>query len=349
MTRPPPAGAAIVGLAQYSPGPRVDNPTLAMSLQAEVQSLMGYFGITGRHYVIDPATGALREPGLGTAEMCARACIAALRDAQVEASQVDTLICGTSTPDERLPPLTHRVQRRLGLQEVSPYESHGGCAASLQCLSLAAALVEAGRARCVLVALADTLSPHYLRPLLSQDPARIRTADLINACVFADGAAAVVVQAASPKRPGMALQGLRVRSRFCDRPSGFDVTAAGVTEHDHRAIREVLPEVMRAAADDLSCLGTQGVDHLIVPQVNRSMVDLVHTALHDKVYYVGDCIGNCPAPAVLRALSIGVERGDIDRMVARIGVIALETTSWTYGTALLAGQGPTTASHACTA
>jgi 3-oxoacyl-[acyl-carrier-protein] synthase-3 len=349
MTRPPVAGAAIVGLAHYSPGPLVDNPTLATALQAEVQSLMGYFGITGRHYVIDPSTGALREPGLGTAEMCARACTAALRDAQVQASQVDTLICGTSTPDERLPPLTHRVQRRLGIREASPYEIHGGCAASLQCLALAAALVEAGRARCVLVALADTLSPHYLQPLLSQDPARIRTADLINACVFADGAAAVVVEVASPQRQGMALQGLRVRSRFCDRPTGFAVTAAGQTEHDHRAIREVLPEVMRAAADDLASLGTRDVDHLIVPQVNRSMVDLVHTALHDKVYYVGDRIGNCPAPAVLRAMSIGVARGDIDRQAARVGVIALETTSWTYGTALLSGQRTVTAPHASTA
>ncbi len=343
MRLPSAEGAAIVGLAHYSPGPLVDNQALAASLQAEVHSLMGYFGITGRHYVIDPATGALREPGLGTAEMCARACTAALRDAQVETSQVDTLICGTSTPDERLPPLTHRVQRRVGLREAAPFEIHGGCTAALQCLVLATALVEAGRARCVLVALADTLSPHYLLPLLSQDPSRIRTADLINACVFADGAAAVVVQTASPEQPGLTLHGLRVRSRFCDRSTGFAVTAAGVTEHDHRAIREVLPEVMRAAAADLSGLGSGGVDHLIVPQVNRSMVDLVHTALHDKVYYVGDRIGNCPAPAVLRALSIGVERGDIDRQAARIGVIALETTSWTYGTALLAGQQATTA------
>lgn len=338
MTKPNAPGVAIVGLAQYSPGPVVDNPTLASALQSDVHPLMGYFGITGRHYVIDPATGSLREPGLGTAEMSVRAGAAAMRHAGVDAAQVDAVICGTSTPDERLPPLTHRVQRRLGLLNATPYEIHGGCAASLQCLSLAAALIEGGRARCVVVTLADTLSPHYLAPLLTQDVGRIRTADLVNACVFADGAAAVVVEAVSADRPGIELSGLRVSARFCARPIGFAVTAAGTTEHDHRAIREVLPDVLRAAVDELGNLHGGTVDHLIVPQVNRSMVDLVHTALHDKVYYVGDRIGNCPAPAVLRALAIGVERGDLKPPSSRIGVIALETTSWTYGTALLTGH-----------
>lgn len=329
---------AIVGLAQYSPGPVVENSALASALQSDIHSLLGYFGVTGRHYVVDPATGLPREPGLGTTQMSIRAGRAAMKDAGIDPAQVDALICGTSTPDGRLPPLTHQVQRQLGLPNATPYEIHGGCAASLQCLALAAALIEAGRAHCIVVTLADTLSSHYLAPLLAKDASRIRTADLINACVFADGAAAVVVQAVTADQPGIELSGLRVSARFHERPTGFTVTASGITEHDHRAIREALPDVLHAAVDDLGRLHHGRIDHLIVPQVNRSMVDLVHTPLHDKVYYVGDRIGNCPAPAVLRALAIGVERGDLKPDSSRIGVVALETTSWTYGTALLSGH-----------
>jgi 3-oxoacyl-[acyl-carrier-protein] synthase III len=328
---------ALTGLANYSPGPAVDNATLEAVLQAPVRSVMAYFGVEARHYVIDPRTGKELEPGLGTTEMSVRAGRKALAGAGLEADAIDTLICATSTPDGRLPPLTHDVQRGLGMEDVQMYDLRGGCAVAMQALALASALLESGRARRVLVTLADTLSRHFLTPLLGQnDP---RTEDLVNALTFADGAAAAVVEAAREGDRAFRLLNVSARSRFAHRAHGFGVDGDGQTLHNHRAIREQLPHVMQEAVQTLLAsnrdAGERPIDHLIVPQVNRSMLNLVQSELHDRVYYVGHRIGNCPAPAILRALALAIEEGVFAPGSANVGVIGIETASWTFGTALL--------------
>lgn len=336
MSSLPRARLAISGLADYSPGPPVGNEELEDALQMPVKTLMRYFGIETRHYAIDPRTGEPREPGLGTTEMMVRAARQATERAGLEPAQLDTLICATSTPDTRLPPLTHAVQGRLGLGDVQLFDLRGGCAVAMQALTLASSLLQAGRAKRVLVTLADTISPHYLVPLRGRSDASAE--DIINAANFADGAAALVVQAAEEGAGGFELLAVNARSRFPKQATGFGVDAAGSTTHNHRAIRDNLATVMGAAVDELlTAAAGSGVEvqRLIVPQVNRSMVDLVHTTLHDRLFYIGHRIGNCPAPAVMRALALGVDRGEIVRGQGAVGVIAVETASWAYGVALL--------------
>ena len=326
---------SLTGISDYSPGPSVDNATLEDVLQAPVTSLMAYFGVESRHYAIDPRTGACWEPDLNTAGMSVRAAREALKRSGSHACEIDALICATSTPDDRLPPLTRAVQHGLGMADIQMFDLRGGCAVALQALVLAASLIESGRAQRVLVTLADTLSRHFLTPLLGLKD--VKTEALINALTFADGAAAAVVECTSGHRGGMQLSHVAARSRFSDRKHGFAVTDQGRTVHDHRAIREVLPDVMDEAVNALiaSSCGVQAIDHLFVPQVNRSMLGLVRSELHDRVYYVGHRIGNCPAPAVLRALALGCDEGILLPGRQTIGVIGIETTSWTYGTALL--------------
>lgn len=87
----------LTGVANYSPGPAVSNAELEDILQAPVSSLMSYFGVESRHYVINPRDGSPHDPDLGTAEMSARAAHQALLQAGVEARVVDTLICATSS------------------------------------------------------------------------------------------------------------------------------------------------------------------------------------------------------------------------------------------------------------
>ncbi|MEK6748754.1 MAG: hypothetical protein AABY83_06055 [Pseudomonadota bacterium] len=117
---------AITGVADYSPGPPVTNAELEVALQTPVTTLMNYFGVESRHYVIDPATGERREPGLGTTEMSVRAAQRALKQAGVEVGEVDFLITSSSTPDDRLPPLTYQIQRKLGLGEIRTLDLRGG-------------------------------------------------------------------------------------------------------------------------------------------------------------------------------------------------------------------------------
>lgn len=328
---------ALAAVADYSPGPPVTHAQLEEALGTSLGALAAYFGIEARHWALDPCTRQLREPGLGTSLMSARAGQEALRLAGLEPEGIDALVCGTSTPDTRLPPLPHAVQRALGMRSVASYDLRGGCAVALQALTLASSLIESGRANQVLVTLADTLSPHYVLPLLGvPDP---RTEALVNALTFADGAAAAILEPAREEEDRFCLRHVSSRSSFAHRTGGFTVDGGGQTRHDHRAIRDLLPEVMREASSDLEAAriaqGQVRIDHLIVPQVNRSMLELVSTDLHDRLFYLGHRLGNCPAPAVLRALARGIQEGVLVPGTSCIGLIGVETTSWTLGTALI--------------
>jgi 3-oxoacyl-[acyl-carrier-protein] synthase III len=325
---------SIVGASNFSPGPMVGNQELEDALQAPICSLMGYFGVIGRHYVVNPRTGELLEPHLGTAEMSARAALKAINSAELEISDIDTLICGTSTPDERLPPLTHSVQRKLGLKDVAVYELHGGCSVSLQALSVASALIRSGQAKKVLVTLADTLSRHFLSPLLQGKITKVRTEDIINATTFADGAAAAIVQKTDENLKGFKLKLLNIHSCFTSLSHGFGVSDKGKTSHDHRAISDTLPLVVERGMAELldACKKINcHIDRLIIPQANRSMVDMIKTSLHEKIFYVGDKTGNSPAPAILRALAIGIEKNELIVGKTQVGLLAVESASWTYG------------------
>ena len=326
---------SLTGLADYSPGPAIDNATLEDVLRTPVRSLMSYLGVEARHYAIDPRTGEALEHGLGTSEMSVRAGRQALIKAGLEARAIDTLICATSTPDGRLPPLTHAVQRGLGMADLQTYDLRGGCAVAMQALTLAGALIEAGRSHRVLVTLADTLSRHYLAPLIGREAPTIE--ELVNALTFADGAAALVIESAG-ERDGLLLQRVSSRSCFAEAAHGFGVDGQGRTNHNHRAIRALLPQVVEAALTDLGVRGDGGadlLDVLIVPQANRSMLNLVRTSLSEKLFYAGHRIGNSPVPAIFRALALGVESGEIVPGRSRVGMIAVESASWTYGTAVL--------------
>lgn len=330
-------GATITGVSDYSPGPPVTNAELEEILQASVSTLMTYFGVESRHFVVDPTSGKRREPNLGTTEMSARAAEKALAQAGLELKQVDCLITASSTPDERLPPLTYQVQRRLGLGPVRMIDLRGGCTVAMQALATACALIESGRSQTVLITAADCISPHYFAPLL-QAKGNLSSEDLMNGLAFADGAGAIVVQA-KPERRGLKVHHVDIASRFHDRDVGFTLNAYGEAIHNHKAIRTVLPEVVARAMEDLLAPlegDAEKLDVLIVPQVNRSMIGIARNeTMDEKRFYVGHEIGNCPAPAIYRALARAIERDKVKPGESLVGVLGIETASWCYGVSLL--------------
>lgn len=328
---------AITGVGEFSPGEPVTNPLLESILGPSVRILMGFLGVDSRHFVVDPRTGRLLEPGLGTTEMCARAAESAMARAGVVGADVDMLITASSTPEAVLPPLTYAVQRRLGLPQVQMIDIRGGCTAAIQGLMVAEAMIRSGRARCVLITAADCISPHYYVPLLSaKDPNSER---VLNGLAFADGAGAVVLRAVDSRSEGMALDFVRTTSRFSERKVGFGLGSDGIAIHSHRAIRDILPQVAQCAVTELveaSGGSPDEIDTLIVPQINRSMLGIAETEEMDrKRFYIGNEIGNCPAPAIFRALNRAIDQGRIVPGQTRVGIIAIETASWLYGVSRL--------------
>jgi 3-oxoacyl-[acyl-carrier-protein] synthase III len=115
------------------------------------------------------------------APLAAEACLQALADAGRTADEVDHIIVSTITPDLITPGLAPQVAHLIGATRAGAADLNAACAGFLFALDQAAALVESGRSRVVLVCAAEALS-------------RITDAeDRGTAVLFGDGAGAVVV------------------------------------------------------------------------------------------------------------------------------------------------------------
>src|SRR5690606_10085036 len=152
----------VVGLGSYLPGEPVANEVIARRMPSvPVLDLMRYFGVEQRHFVVDPATGARIEEGLGTSGMACRAASAAAADGGLAADDIDLIITTTATPDVIMPPLARQVQRRLGIERAQLFDLRGGCAAAIQGLILARTMIRSGLARAALICGAECMSPYY--------------------------------------------------------------------------------------------------------------------------------------------------------------------------------------------
>jgi 3-oxoacyl-[acyl-carrier-protein] synthase III len=345
----------ITGTGHYLPGEPVETEMLADQWpDIPVLTAMRYFGVEKRHLVIDPRTGergtihvkGLEVP-LGTTEMAAQASMEAMASAGITVDEVDLVITNSTTPDAALPPITLLLQRRLGFGAVQMIDLRGGCAAGIQGFAIATMMVRSGQAKTVLLAGSECTSPFYFRKLQMVKRAASMD-DVLNGLLFADGAGAIVLQDASAAH-AEAECALRVgysgsRSCFPEEKVGFElhqeVGGSVETRHDHRAIRRTLPKVVARAYEELAHFGSSyagGYDLVIIPQVNRSMIEIVTDKVDgtdERRFYIGHETGNVPAAGMMMALDIARQRKRLPRR-GSIAVLSVETTSWMFAVAEL--------------
>ncbi|MCT2084958.1 type III polyketide synthase [Microbacterium enclense] len=146
-----------------------------------------------------------------------------------------------------------------------------GCAAAIPAVRLAARIVAADPDAVVLVAAAELCSLHWQT---SSDPDQI-----VAASVFADGAAAAVVTAADPARPGLDLEGFATfvtddgekDMAWTVGDSGFEMT---LTPEVPRIIGREIAAIAASVLGDLDA-----IDAWAVHPGGRSILDRVESAL----------------------------------------------------------------------
>lgn len=167
--------AGIFGVGAALPEHVITNADWADRLDTSDDWIVRRTGIRERHWLNGDGT---------LAQLAARACAAALEDAGRPAEEVDHVIVSTMTADMVTPGLAPEVVRLLGANTAAAVDLNAACSGFVYGLDQAAALVESGRARTVLVCGAEALS-------------RITDAeDRSTAVLFGDGAGAVLVSAA---------------------------------------------------------------------------------------------------------------------------------------------------------
>lgn len=162
------------GAGAYLPENRVTNDDLSKIVDTSDEWIQARTGIKARH---------LAAEGEFTSHLAIAAAKNALADANMDASEIDLIVMGTTTPDQTFPSTASRVQAALGITQGAAFDVQAVCSGFVFALATADNFIKAGQYKNCLVIGAETMS-------------RIIDWEDRGTCVlFGDGAGAIVLQA----------------------------------------------------------------------------------------------------------------------------------------------------------
>ncbi len=142
-------GSKIIGVGKYAPPKIMTNHDFAKLVDTNDEWIATRTGIKERH---------IAEPGTATSELCLEASRQALADAGVDPKELDFIVVGTLTPDMPFPSTACFLQMKLGATNAYAMDVSAACSGFIYSLSVADAMVRAGRGRKGLVVGAEILS-----------------------------------------------------------------------------------------------------------------------------------------------------------------------------------------------
>jgi 3-oxoacyl-[acyl-carrier-protein] synthase-3 len=165
--------AKISALGCYVPPRVLTNQDLEKMVETNDQWITERTGIRERHIV---------GPEMATSDMAIEAAKCALGERGVAASELDTIIVCTVTPDHFFPSTACLVQHALGARGAWGFDLIAACSGFVYGLATGASLVAAGTHRKVLVIGADTMSRI------------VDYTDRATCILFGDGAGAMLIE-----------------------------------------------------------------------------------------------------------------------------------------------------------
>ncbi len=282
--------AGIVGLGIALPERRVPNEELHAKLGVSDEWIRRRTGIGERRYVA---------PEQRVSDLASAAGREALRDAGLDASDLDLVLVATVASDELTPNTAPIVAHELGAGNAAAMDVGAACAGAIAGLAHATTWIESGRARNALVIGAEVLT----RMINWEDP---RTAPL-----FGDGAGAIVLRADADGligpivlgSDGGAAHAIRAtREKGVLEMDGHDTFVMAV-ERFSQSTREVVAMAELELGD---------IDLFVFHQANGRILSAVAERLGVPGELVYDCIGelgNTSAASVPLALHRAVAAG----------------------------------------
>lgn len=289
----PTRGAAVLAVGAALPERTVANDEIGTRIGKTDEWIYTRTGIRERRHAAENER---------LTQVAAAASRDALERAGIDASQLDLVVVGTLTGDERMPNAAAMLAHELGVSQAATIEANTACSGFVTALSIATAQVEAGRAERALVVGADFVS-------------RITDLDSkLTGMLFADGAGAVVV-AATPAGAGrigpilLRADATSPEFLYLGRAGGSTIEMDGHETFKHAVNRmaEVTHEVVAAAGLTLG-----EIDLFVYHQANARIVKAVGERLELDEARVVDCIeriGNMSAASVPYALDVARQDG----------------------------------------
>jgi len=139
----------IIGLGMYAPPKKMTNADLEKLVETNDSWITERTGIKSRR---------IAELGTANSDLGQFAAQKALADAGVRPEEIDLIVVGTCTPDMPIPSTACFVQQKLGARNAFAMDLNAACSGFIYSLSVADALIRAGRAKKALVLGSEILS-----------------------------------------------------------------------------------------------------------------------------------------------------------------------------------------------
>ena len=316
----------IAGTGSYLPEKILTNDELSKLVDTSDEWIATRTGIRQRHIAAEGET---------TSDLSYHAAVRALEAAGVDASEIDLIVLGTTTPDIIFPSTACLVQHRLGANGCPAFDVNAACSGFIYALSIADQFIRSGTAKTALVIGAETLTR------------MLDWTDRGTCVLFGDGAGAVVLKAdteagilsthlhadGGKKELLYNPVGVSVGFKPEEHNAGVKVMMTGndVFKHAVKALDAVVEETLEANNLDRS-----QIDWLIPHQANLRIIELTARRLEmpmERVIVTVDKHGNTSSGSVPLALDEAVRSGRVQR--GQLLLLEAFGGGFTWGSALL--------------
>ena len=297
---------SFAGIGAYSPERVITNAEFEATLETSDTWIRERTGIRERHVARRDET---------TAMMAAEAARRAMHEAGIGATELDTIIVATASPDRLLPSAACDLQALLGATRAYAFDVAAACTGWLYGLVVGESLVRTGAGEKILVIGAEKLT------------SIMDWKDRSTAVLFGDGAGAAVLTRANGNGRGIVSSYLKSDGTLAEllwRPGGGTVCPPSEQMLSDRSYfikmagREVFKNAVRSMADaasralDKAGLTGEQVDLLIPHQANLRIIEA--TANHanipmERVMVNVDRYGNTSSASIPLALAEARDSG----------------------------------------
>ncbi|AZG35862.1 MAG: beta-ketoacyl-ACP synthase III [Shewanella psychromarinicola] len=293
----------ILGTGSYLPVQVRSNQDLEKMVETTDQWIVDRTGISERRI-------AATDESVST--MGYQAALKALEMAGLEASDLDMIVCGTTSASNAFPAAACEIQASLGVKNIPAFDIAAACSGFIYALSVADQFVKTGAAKKVLVIGSDVLSRMC-------DPS-----DRSTVILFGDGAGAAIIGASDT--PGIIAthiyadgsQGDLLKCSFPPRANESSEAVGFMTMKGNDVFKVAVTQLSNVVTETLllNNVDKSEIDWLVPHQANFRIIKATAKKLNmslDKVILTLAKHGNTSAASVPIALDEAVRDGRIQR------------------------------------
>jgi 3-oxoacyl-[acyl-carrier-protein] synthase-3 len=307
--------SVILGVGKYLPERVVTNHDLSQWMETSDEWIVERTGIRQRRW-IDKETGG--------SEMAETATLEAIEKAGIELREIDCIIVATLSPDYTFPGDGCILQERLGLYGIPALDVRNQCSGFIYGLSVADAWIRCGQYRRILLVGTEVHSTGL----------DISTRGRDIACLFGDGAGAVIIGDTEDPERGVLSTHLHADGRYA---KSLWIEAPGSRFYPSRMTHEMLdagrhfpkmkgrqvftaavrsmPEVIREGLQE-NGLSLDDVDMIVPHQANKRITEMVAHVLGfpaERMYSNIENLGNTTAASIPLALYQAEQEGKLNK------------------------------------